>query len=106
MSREVAMKVKDTSEIRSVDANHAPEAKRTQASRAQASDTVTTESKAELEAAVAAARQSAGRNRTARLEQIESAIRNGTFKPDPKRIAQQILDDAELTAQLQSMLKR
>ncbi len=100
------MKVKDTSEIKAVDANRTPESKRTQAARVQTSDTVTTESKAELEAAVAAARQSMGQNRTARLEAIEAAVRNGTYKPDPQRIAQQILDDAELSAVLQSLLKR
>ncbi len=100
------MKVKDTSEIRAVDANRTPESKRPQAARVQASDTVTTESKAELDAAVAAARQSLGQNRAVRLEAIEAAIRQGTFRPDPQRIAQQILDDAEVTAVLQSMLKR
>jgi negative regulator of flagellin synthesis FlgM len=100
------MKVKDTSEIRPVDANRTPESKRTQGARVAHSDTVSTESRAELDAAVAAARQGMGQNRTARLEAIEAAIRQGTFKPDPQRIAQQILDDAELTAVLQSMLKR
>ncbi len=100
------MKVKDTSEIRPVDANRTQEAKRTQGGRAPHSDTVSTESKAELDAAVAAARQSLGQNRAVRLEAIEAAIRQGTFRPDPQRIAQQILDDAEVTAVLQSMLKR
>ncbi len=100
------MKVKDTSEIRAVDANRTPESKRPQAARPQASDTVTTESKAELEAAVAAARQAVGQNRAARLEAIEAAVRNGSYRPDPQRIAQQILDDAELSAVLQSLLKR
>lgn len=100
------MKVKDTSEIRAVDANHTPESRRTQGAALPPSDTVSTESKAQLDAAVAAARQAVGQDRTVRLEAIEAAIRQGTFKPDPQRIAQKILDDAELSAVLQSMLKR
>jgi negative regulator of flagellin synthesis FlgM len=100
------VKVKDTSEIRSVDANRTPESRRTQGSPLPPSDTVSTESKAQLDAAVAAARQAVGHDRTVRLEAIEAAIRQGTFKPDPQRIAEKILDDAELTAVLQSMLKR
>jgi negative regulator of flagellin synthesis FlgM len=99
------MKVKDTSEIRAVDTNRTPESRRPHGAR-HSSDTVSTESKAELDAAVAAARQSLGQNRAVRLEAIEAAIRQGTFKPDPQRIAQRILDDAELTAVLQSMMKR
>ncbi len=101
------MKVTDASEVRRVEATRTTESKRTPASApSAASDKVSTEAKAELEVAAAAARQVAGQNRTIRLEAIEAAIRQGTFKPDPQRIADKILDDAELTAELQSMLRR
>jgi len=101
------MKVKDASEVRRVDANRAQESKRSPAGAgAAASDKVSTDSKAQLEAAGAAARQALGNNRTVRLEAIEAAVRQGTFKPDPARIAQRILDEAELTAALQTMLSR
>jgi negative regulator of flagellin synthesis FlgM len=67
---------------------------------------VSIDSKAQLDAAVAAARQAMGNDRAVRLDAIEAAVRQGTFKPDPQRIAQRILEDAELTALLQSMLRR
>jgi negative regulator of flagellin synthesis FlgM len=101
------MRVKDASEVRRVDATRTPESKRTPASAGSAaSDKVSTDSKAQLDAAATAARQAAGQNRTIRLEAIEAAVRQGTFRPDPQRIAQRILDDAELTAVLQSMMTR
>jgi negative regulator of flagellin synthesis FlgM len=101
------VKVKDASEVRHVDGNRTPESRRTQGSSpAATSDKVSTESKAQLDAAVAAARQVLGHDRGVRLDAIEAAVRQGTFKPDPQRIAQRILEDAELTALLQSMLKR
>jgi len=101
------MKVKDASEVRPVEANRAQESKRSPAGAGPAaSDKVSTDSKAQLDAAAAAARQALGHNRAVRLEAIEAAIRQGTFKPDPARIAQRILDDAELTATLQALLNR
>jgi len=99
------MQVKDTSEVRGVDASRAPDAKKPEGSAKQA-DKVSTEARAQVDAAAAAARQAVGSNRNVRLEAIEAAIRNGTFKPDPARIAQRILDDAEVTAMLQSMLNK
>lgn len=97
------MKVKDTSEVRRVDANRSPDTKKAETAPRTA-DKVTTEATAQVEAAVSAARHAAGSNRAIRLESIEAAIRNGTFKPDAGRIAQRILDEAAVTAQLQAML--
>lgn len=106
------MQVKDASEIRRLDANKPPEAKKAQAAASSSltsdkvsSDKVSTDSKALLAAAASATQAAAGQNRSLRLEAIEAAVRQGTFKPDPQRIAQEILDDAELSATLQSMLK-
>lgn len=101
------MKVKDASEVRSVDRNRgAPETPRRAGSAATAAhDKVSTESAAELERAVSQVRQSLGQSRAMRLEAIAAAVQQGTFKPDPQRIAQKILDDAEITAALQAMLK-
>jgi negative regulator of flagellin synthesis FlgM len=36
---------------------------------------------------------------------LATAVRQGTYKPDPQKIAQQILEDAEIIAKLQAMLK-
>jgi len=103
------MKVKDASELRGIEANRPPEPKKTEArssSASSTSDKVSTEVKAQVEAAANAARQAVGSDRGVRLEAIEAAIRQGAFKPDPNRIAQRILDDAELTAKIQALLKR
>lgn len=97
------MKVKDTSEVRRVDANRSPDTKKTEQGPRLA-DKVSTEATAQVSAAADAARSAASSNRAIRLENIEAAIRSGTFKPDATRIAQRILDEAEVTAQLQAIL--
>jgi negative regulator of flagellin synthesis FlgM len=33
-------------------------------------------------------------------------VRQGTYRPDPGRIAQRILDEAELAARLQALMTR
>ncbi len=101
------MKVKDTSEIRRLDAEKpsAPKATRSAAPPA-ATDKVSTDSQAQVAAAAGAARQALGQNRSVRLEAIEAAVRQGTFQPDPQRIAQRILQDAEVTAMVQAMLHK
>jgi negative regulator of flagellin synthesis FlgM len=103
------MKVKDASELRGIEANRPQEPKKDTARSSSASSTgdkVSTEVKAQIEAAASAAREVAGSDHTVRLAAIEAAIRQGAFKPDPNRIAQSILDDAELTAKIQALLKR
>ncbi|WP_373049409.1 flagellar biosynthesis anti-sigma factor FlgM [Vulgatibacter sp.] len=76
------------------------------AERAAETDRVTTEASAELEAAVARARDEAAGARAAQLAEIEAAVRKGTYRPDPARIAERILEDAELIARLHAMLDR
>jgi negative regulator of flagellin synthesis FlgM len=99
------MKVHDASQIKALqpgptaDAPPAPKERR-------APDRVSTEGSAKVAAAVAAASQGAGTARAARLRAIEAAVQNGTYKPDPQRIAQQILDEAEIAARLQALLGR
>ncbi len=99
------MRVKDASEIRRVDDKPSGSTS-TQAAAVVAPDKVSTGSSAQVVAASAAARSSLASDHGLRLEAIKEAVRSGTFKPDPQRIAQQILDDAELTAMLQTLLKR
>jgi len=101
------MKVKDASEIRRLGVASPAEAKPTQAAGASVNpDKVSTDSSAQVVAAGAATRAAVARNQGLRLEAIAQAIKNGTFKPDPERIAQKILDDAEITAMLQTMMSR
>ena len=57
-------------------------------------------------ATVVVARQAAGTARSARLAALAEAVDRGTYRPDPSRIAQELLEDAELTAHLQALLAR
>ncbi|HVP68877.1 MAG TPA: flagellar biosynthesis anti-sigma factor FlgM [Anaeromyxobacteraceae bacterium] len=102
------MKVDGTSEIRPVDAQKPVDAAKAPASgtpSAQA-DKVTTQESAQLAQTVAAVRAQVGEGQSARLAAIEAAVRQGTYRPDPARIAEQILQDAEVSARLQAMLAK
>jgi len=57
-----------------------------------------------LEKIALVAREAASQQRAAMLSDLEAAVRNGTYKPDPKRIAKEMLRSAEVTKQLQAML--
>lgn len=102
------MKVTDTNQIRTLDLNRQADVNRAQKpEQPDTEDRVTTEQSARVAAAVAeATRQSGSNSRAAMLQAIEAAVRQGTYTPDPSRIAQRILDQAELAARLQAMLKR
>ncbi len=71
-----------------------------------AKDRVSTADSAKIAAAISRAGQGAGAARSAKLASIEAAVRQGTYRPDPQRIAQEILNDAELAAKLQSMFQK
>ena len=43
--------------------------------------------------------------RTARLEQLESAIRAGQYQPDASQLAEKLLSAAEIDARLRALLK-
>jgi anti-sigma28 factor (negative regulator of flagellin synthesis) len=53
-----------------------------------------------LERVKQAARKAAEQQHTARLQQLEAQIAAGTYKPDPQKIANEILRAAELQAQI------
>ena len=69
-------------------------------------DRVTVEGARPAEIAVSAARRSAGAERSARLERLEAQVRSGSYAPDPSRVAEQLLSDAEVDARMQVMLTR
>lgn len=100
------MKVKDTGAVRGVGASAPSEVRRKDAPAASAPSKVSTEATAQLDAAVLAARQVAVSGRANRLQAIEAAIKQGTFRPDPQQIAQRILDAAELAAELQAIFNK
>ncbi len=69
-------------------------------------DKVSQDQSQQLATTVGVAKQSTGTARTARLQQLTDAVRNGTYKPDPGQIAEGILDDAEIDARMQAMLQK
>ncbi len=100
------MKVTDASEIQRFAPNKAVDGPRPSSTdRAEAADRVSTEESAKVAAAVTEASRAAVGVRASRLAAIEAAVKSGTYKPDPQRIAQEILDDAELAAKLQSLFR-
>ena len=68
-------------------------------------DRVSVQATKEVEASVAVAQKAAGGKRAARLERLEAEVRSGGYRPDPGRVAEQILGDAEVDARLTAMLK-
>ena len=69
-------------------------------------DKVSVESTKAAEVAVASARRAQGSDRAGRLERLEASVRSGSYSPDPSRVAEQIMSDAEVDARLQAMLSR
>jgi negative regulator of flagellin synthesis FlgM len=67
---------------------------------------VSTAQSAEMAKTITDAQANTSANRSQVVAALATAVRQGTYKPDPQRIAQQILDDAEVIAKLQAMLKR
>ena len=67
-------------------------------------DRVTVRASREAEASVTAARSSASNARMNRLKDIEQQVRSGGFKPDPSKVADEILQAAEVDAKLREMI--
>jgi len=73
----------------------------TATSPAAANDRVTVAQAAVVDEASRVARA----DRNSRLKELETAVRSGNYKPDAGRIAERILDDAEITARLRATLR-
>jgi anti-sigma28 factor (negative regulator of flagellin synthesis) len=68
-------------------------------------DRVSVTATKDVEASVEVAHRAAGGKRAARLERLEAEVRSGTYRPDPSRVAEQILSDAEVDARIAAMLQ-
>ncbi len=99
------MKVTDTKEIRAVPSGARGVTERPAPVERSVVERVSTADSDRLATVIAAATQSEGAGRAAKLASIETAVRQGTYRPDAQRIAQEILDDAELAARLQALLR-
>ena len=94
------MKIKDSQEIRIV---HGDSARETSARQPARTEKVSSEA-AEVASSVADAKHAATAQRSARLADIEARVANGSYRPDPSRIAQDILASAELQASLRALV--
>lgn len=100
------MKVTDTSQIKALSPGKPVEPSRPASESGGVADRVSTDESDRVAMAISAASQAAGAGRAAKLAAIEAAVRQGTYKPDPQQIAQEILDDAELAARLQVLFSK
>ena len=100
------MKVSDISHIKALEPSKLPEPSRSAGTERSAADRVSTDGSAQIMAAVARASVGASAGRAERLKTIETAVRLGVYKTDPPRIAQQIIEDAQLAARLQALFKK
>ena len=69
-------------------------------------DRVTVSEARNVRPAIASARAMAAGARPARLKDLEAKVRAGDYHPDPSRVADEILQDAEVDARLRALLKR
>lgn len=69
-------------------------------------DKVTVSQSADLSETISAAQVSSSASRASVVQAIANSVRQGSYKPDAQRIAQQILEDAEMIARLTAMIKR
>ncbi len=99
--------VTDTKQITGLGQATPPESSRAvPAERGSAGDRVSTDHSSRLASAVLTASQVASAGHAAQLAAIAAAVSQGMYRPDPQRIAQDILYDAELAARLQALLAR
>ena len=72
----------------------------------RAEERVDLQESTELRATVEEARRVAGLTRAADLESLKAAIKSGSYRPDPNRIANEILEAAAINASLRALLMR
>jgi hypothetical protein len=68
-------------------------------------DRVTVTPSRDVGGAVTTAKATSAGERPGRLKALEARVRAGEYHPDPSRVAEEILQDAEIDARLQSILR-
>lgn len=94
------MKINETKAVAEVGRVAAPEAP-----ASAPKDRVTVTKSREVDSAVSTAKATQTTNRPGRLKALEARVRAGEYHPDPSRVAEEILQDAEIDARLQSLLR-
>jgi negative regulator of flagellin synthesis FlgM len=95
------VKVKDAGEVKPVQLVKAPEPSR----RVSSADRVSLGEAAQVKELIAGTRSAAARDRAEHVAKLERAVRQGTYQPDPQRLAEEIVSAAEIDARLRAMLK-
>ncbi len=76
-----------------------------QVEQKQVKDKVSVSSPRE-EAALDAARSSVASSRSARVQEIISAVRSGQYYPSPQQIAQKLVSEAEVEARIRALMAK
>ena len=95
------MKINETKAVADVGRVVAPEA-----ATSAPKDRVTVSNSREVNSAISTAKSTQTADRPGRLKALEARVRAGEYHPDPSRVAEEILQDAEVDARLQSLLRR
>ena len=96
------MRVEDKSTLKGADSPPAKSAGDRSAVRPQA-DKVSLEGAKQVEAVVQAVKAGLGVDRNARLQELESSIRQGRYQPDAGQLAERIVQAAEVDARLRAI---
>lgn len=76
-----------------------------QAQPSETVDKVSSTDAEQIRQAVAVVRKLVGASRSAKLVQLEAAVRTGAYPPNPSKIAEQILNEAVVFARLEAQQK-
>jgi anti-sigma28 factor (negative regulator of flagellin synthesis) len=99
------MKIHGTKDIKGVDRPQAPKERApTSVSEERPPDKVTIEAPQVAEL-LSTARQRTQATRTSRLKELETALRDGTYRPDVGQLAEKLLSAAEVDARLRAMMR-
>jgi anti-sigma28 factor (negative regulator of flagellin synthesis) len=94
------MKITDTKPVGPVDRVTTPDP----AIANPPKDRVTVHESRAAQVSVGAARSATSTGRASRLKDIEQQVRAGNFRPNPSRVAEEILQDAEIDAKLRQLI--
>lgn len=96
------MRVEDKQSVKGTDSASSKPAAERGVLRPQA-DKVSLEGVKQVEAIVQAVQTGLSADRTTRLQELENAIRQGGYKPDAGRLAERIVQAAEVDARLRAI---
>jgi anti-sigma28 factor (negative regulator of flagellin synthesis) len=98
------MKVEDKKPVSEVERVRTPSAQDGSAAKTPApTDKVSVEQSRAAATVVDSARKHVEQSRPQRLKEIEAAVRSGSYRPDPGRVAEEILNAAEVDAKLRAL---